>query len=287
MYLIELKMEKLLKSSLSIFMVLALLSACKKEPQNKRELAKKRYKEAVHFTQGSTPFQNGIVEALAIDPTYEQAVYELSVAHLKRGMPHKWKPQYEKAVKLDSTYRIPWRGYLYLWFYRDYKKAIADFDASDTLTPNFIDAPQGLSVDAWRGIAYLGLKDYTTSIAYFDKYITKETEDFGEENVDVTAFLYQGIAYLELENFDKAEACFDKLIKNSYGFSADGKYYKALIYHKQGKRNASKEMITEAIKDFNDGYFNNRPYVEALRQLYVEDLTDLKVIIENKKDQLP
>ncbi|MGB1041891.1 MAG: tetratricopeptide repeat protein [Tenacibaculum sp.] len=268
-------MEKLLKLFLSIIAVISLAS-CNQNEFTKRELAEKRYKEAIRFRQGSTPFQNGIVEAIAIDSTYPQAVYELSVAHLKRGMPHKWKPQYEKAVKLDSVTRIPWRGYLYLWFYRDYKKAIADFDASDVLTPNFIDAPQGLSVDAWRGIAYLGLKNYEKSIFYFDKYIDKEIADFSENSVDVTAFLYQGIAYLELENYPKALACFNKLIKNNYSFSADGKYYKALILAKQGKTAEANTMIDAAIKDFNDGYYNKRPYVETLRQLYLEDLLILK-----------
>lgn len=270
-------MEKLLKLSLSLI-VLMLMFSCKNETNtaNKRQLAEKRYKKAVMFRQGSIPFQNGIVEAIEIDPTYEQAVYELSVAHLKRGMPHKWLPQYDKAVKLDSIKRIPWRGYLYLWFYRDYKKAIADFDASDVLTPNFIDAPQGLSVDAWRGIAYLGLKDYEKSIFYFDKYITKEIKDFSENSVDVTAFLYQGIAYLELGEYDKAQASFDRLIKNSYGFSADAKYYKAFILKKQGEIKEAKSMIDTAIKDFNEGYYNKRPYVETLRQLYLGDLTDLK-----------
>ncbi|MCG8235081.1 tetratricopeptide repeat protein [Tenacibaculum finnmarkense] len=276
-------MEKLLKLSLSISIVLMVVS-CKKETvlntSEKRILAEKRYEKAVQFRQGSTAFQNGIAEAVAIDSTYEAAVYELSVAHLKRGMPHKWKPQYNKAVKLDSIKRIPWRGYLYLWFYRDYKKAIADFDMSDVLTPNFIDAPQGLSVDCWRGIAYLGLNDYKKAIFYFDKYITKEIKDFSEDSVDVTAFLYQGIAYLELENYTKAEASFNKMIKNSYGFSADAKYYKALILSKQGKTKEAKVMLNSALKDFNDGYYNKRPYIEALRQLYLGDYQELEASLE-------
>lgn len=273
-------MEKLLKLSLSLILIISFLS-CKNE-ESKRTLAVKRYKKAVFFTQGSTPFQNGIVEALKIDPTYEQGIYELSVAYLKRGMPNKWKPQYDKALKLDSVNRIPWRGYLYLWFYRDYKKAIADFDSSDILTPNFIDAPQGLSVDCWRGIAYLGLNDYKKAIFYFDKYIDKEIEDFSESSVDVTAFLYKGIAYLELENYVEAQLCFDRVIKNSYGFSADAKYYKAFIFKKQGEIEKATKLLDAAIKDFNDGYYNQRPYVETLRQLYLGDYKELQKSLSNK-----
>ena len=35
-------------------------------------------------------------------------------------------------------------------------------------------------------------------------------------------------------------------------------------------------MIEDAIVDFNNGYYNNRGYVETLRQIYLEDLEELK-----------
>ena len=249
--------------------------------EERRTLAEKTYNDAVKFRQGSTAFQNGIVDALAIDPEYEQGVYELSVAHLKRGMPHKWLPQYNKAVVLDSAYRIPWRGYLYLWFYRDYKKAIADFDASDTLTPNFIDAPQGHSVDYWRGIAYLGLKDYKNSIAYFEKHIKKETEEFGEDYVDLNAFLYNGIAYYESGNIEKALQNFDTHLKYASNLSADAKYYKAKILKANQNKKGALTYINEAINDYEVGYYNKRDYVETLRQLYYDDLLELRTAISN------
>ncbi|WP_055435992.1 tetratricopeptide repeat protein [Lacinutrix algicola] len=277
-------MEKSLKLYLSLFCLLVLFS-CKKEtsltPAEKRELAEKTYKKAIQFMQGSTAFQNGIAEAVAIDSTYEPGVYELSVADLKRGLPHKWLPQYNKAVKLDSVTRIPWRGYLYLWFYRDYKKAIADFDASDTLTPDFIDAPQGHSVDYWRGIAYLGLNDYKNSNAYFEKHIAKETKEFGEDYVDITAFLYNGISYFEAGNYEKALLNFNKQLEYSRNLSADAKYYKAQIFITEDKNKEALETINEAIDDFNQGYNNTRGYVETMKQIYIQDLTNLKSKIEN------
>ena len=264
-------MEKSLKSSLSIICILILFSC-----NSKREQAEAVYKRAIYYPQGSMMSINGIKRATEIDPTYQQAVYELSVAYLKRGLPHKWKPQYDKSVTLDSVQRIPWRGYLYLWFYRDYKKAIADFDASDILTPKFIDQPQGHSVDYWRGIAYLGLKDYTNSKAYFEKYIKQDIEEFGEDSVEVTAFLYLGIVYYETGDFDKALYNFNKQLEYSRNLSADAKYYKALIFSKQGNTEKAKTTLDSAIEDFNDSYFNSRPYVETLRQIYIEDLKSLK-----------
>lgn len=266
-------MARLLKLYLNIFVVLCLFSC-----QTKREKAEEAYSFGVtNFGQGSAGSINGIASAIEIDSTYEQAVYELSVAYLKRGMPHEWKAQYDKAVLLDSVTRIPWRGYLYLWFYRDYKKAIADFDTSDTLTPNFTDQPQGHSVDYWRGIAYLGLKDYDNSILYFDKYIHQEIEESGEDWVELTAFLYRGIAYYESGNYEKALYNFEKRLEHVRNLSADAKYYMALIAQQQGKIELAEELINTAIDEFKQGYFNNRPYVETLRQIYLEDLHALKL----------
>ncbi|WP_405385077.1 tetratricopeptide repeat protein [Maribacter sp. LLG6340-A2] len=268
-------MEKWLKFYLSAF-ILSLSISCSNNNNEKdaRTLAEERFKDAIFYRQGSVAFQNGIAEAVAIDPTYEPAVYELSVADLKRGLPHKWLPQYNKAVTLNPEQRIPWRGYLYLWFYRDYEKAIADFNASDSLTP-YLDYPQGHSVDFWRGIAYLGAKDYDNSIAYWDKHITKETEDSGEDWVELEAFLYRGIAYYEAGNSEKANENFDKVIQ-FFRNSADAKYYKAKLFLNKGDKKAALNMIDEAIVDFNNGYYNNRGYVETLRQIYLLDLEELK-----------
>lgn len=268
-------MARLLKLSLNICVVLCLFS-CK----SKREKAEASYNFGVtNFGQGSAGSINGIARAIEIDSTYEQAVYELSVGYLKRGMPHLWKEQYDKALLLDSVTRIPWRGYLYLWFYRDYKKAIADFDASDTLTPNFTDQPQGHSVDYWRGIAYLGLKDYDNSIVYFDTYINQEIEESGEDWVELTAFLYRGIAYYESGDFEKALYNFGKRLEHGRDLSADAKYYMALIAQEQGNLELAESLINSAIEEFKQGYFNNRPYVETLRQIYLEDLQTLKLAL--------
>ncbi|CAG2531652.1 Tetratricopeptide repeat-containing protein [Maribacter dokdonensis] len=268
-------MEKWSKLFLSSFTFLLSISCGKSDnAKNPRTLAEERFKDATFYMQGSVAFQNGIAEAVSIDPTFEPGVYELSVADLKRGLPNEWLPQYNKAVVLNPEQRIPWRGYLYLWFYRDYEKAIADFNASDTITP-YLDYPQGHSVDFWRGIAYLGAKDFDNSIAYWDKHITRETEDSGEDWVELEAFLYRGIAYYESDNKEKANENFDKVIQY-FTNSADAKYYKAKLLLNEGHKKAALNMINDAIVDFNNGYFYSHNYVEVLKQIYLLDLEELK-----------
>ena len=263
-------MEKLLKLFLSILVLFSLFS-CKNDKEQSLEIL-----EYGKYYQGSSQSLNPLSRAAELDSTNAEIYRELSIPYLKRGLPHIWKKHIDKAVLLNPIEWQGFRGYNYLWFYRDYKKAIADFDASDTLTPNFIDAPQGHSVDYWRGIAYLGLKNYEKSNWYFEKHITKETEDFGEDYVDVTAFLYNGISYFEAENYEKALLNFEKQLKYSRNLSADAKYYKAILLNIDNQVEESKMMIDSAIIDFNSGYYNNRPYVETLRQIYLEDLENFK-----------
>jgi len=224
--------------------------------------------------QGTPTCMNAFSFLLEIDSMNAEAYRELSIPYLKRGIPHNWEKWIDKAVQYDSVAWQPYRGYNYLWFYRDYKRAIADFDASDTLTPH-LDYPQGHSVDFWRGIAYLGLKDYENSISYWNKHINKETKDSGEDWVELEAFLYRGIAYYESDDHEKAIENFDKVI-HYFKQSADAKYYKALILKRSGETEDAISLVKEAITDFNNGFYNNRPYVETLRQIYIEDLEDLK-----------
>jgi tetratricopeptide (TPR) repeat protein len=270
-------MGTLLKYCLSCLFILVIF-ACKEDysklsKKERRALAEEVFKGGAHLFQGSPKSMSRIEKAIAIDSTYAEAIRELSVAYLKRGMPHKWKPIQDRAAQKDPKTWVPWRGYLYLYFYRDYQKAIADFNASDTLTP-YLDQPQGHSVDFWRGIAYLGLNDYENSIAYWDSHIQKETEEAGEDWVELEAFLYRGIAYYESGHKEKALADFNKII-HLFKNSADAKYYKAKVLSDFDKSEDALELAEEALSDFKSGYFNHYHYVELLRQLYLDDIEEL------------
>ena len=313
-------METLPKYFLSVLVVLCLFS-CEDESERKKRALDSFHYGMQHY-QGTEESINAFAKAVELDPTHAESWRELSIPFLKRGMPHLWKPYIDKAVELDPITWQGYRGYNYLWFYRDYKSAIADFDATDALTPNFTDAPQGHSVDYWRGIAYLGLKDYDNCIAYFDKHIQKETEETGEDWVEHEAFLYRGIAHFEknksktyLDNtpsrFQLALNDFNTILKYNTDF-ADAKYYKALTLFEESKmlqqrlqvENKTRsnnhrvklmkeqlqqnlieasQTINEAIESFQNGYSVRRPYVETIRQLYLEDFITLQLKITSQK----
>ncbi|MEL7002344.1 MAG: hypothetical protein AAFN93_06365 [Bacteroidota bacterium] len=230
--------------------------------------------------QGTPKAKELLDKILALDPENCDALRELSVPYLKRGIPHEWKPLFDKAVECDPVVWQPWRGYLYLFFYRDYEKAIADFNASDTLTPDFIDAPQGQSVNYWRGVAYLGKKDYKNSIDFFSRHISIASAELGENWVEPSSFLYKGIAQFRTDTLKEAEDNMLKMLKYNNDRSADAHYYLALIYNQTGELDSAKEHIESSLLDYKAGFYRYRPYVEEIEQIYPEQILSLKSEIE-------
>lgn len=222
----------LLRSFLNLLAIWIFFSCAEGEfsdltPEERKQLSNDRWYEEVAMHgfngefQGTPKAQTLLDEIISLNPDNCDALREKSVPFLKRGIPHQWKPLFDKAVECDPVTWQPWRGYLYLFFYRDYDKAIADFNASDTLTPHFIDAPQGQSVHYWRGLAYLGKSDSENSVRFFRMHLAAELQEASEEWIDPSTFLYLGVAQYELKNYEQSESNLMKMLKYNYGNSAE------------------------------------------------------------------
>jgi tetratricopeptide (TPR) repeat protein len=112
-------MAKSLKYCLS-FLALVALGNCK-EPGNFKDYSLSERKRLSveylengekNFSQGSPESMELIEIAIKLDSNNAAAWRELSVPYLKRGMPHEWKPLFDKAVEIDPIAWQGWRGYL-------------------------------------------------------------------------------------------------------------------------------------------------------------------------------
>ena len=251
------------------------------DSEEKKVLANQLLKGCGNYYQGSVPEQFLLEEAQYFDSENAAIWREMSVAWLKRGFGVKMAPYYQKAVELDPEKWIGMRGYIYLYFYRDYGRAIADFNATDTLTKDFVDHPQGQSVDYMRGICYYGLTDYNKALAYLNKYIESVMEKEGEAWVDPYAVLYRGLTFEKVGLDHRALEEFDRVIR-IYPNLSDPFYHKARIMTKKGKFVLALNLIGDARKYFERGYFHRRPYVEVLEQFYLADIKKLEEEINEK-----
>jgi tetratricopeptide (TPR) repeat protein len=91
-----------------------------------------------------------------------------------------------KAVELNPTSHLGYRGWIRLRKIRDYDNALSDFDRLDSLTPNFVDAPWGEDIDFLRGECYFGKKNYPKAIELFNRNIKNQKEDWA----DIHSFVY-------------------------------------------------------------------------------------------------
>ncbi|MEL6922720.1 MAG: tetratricopeptide repeat protein [Bacteroidota bacterium] len=270
----------------STLFVLLLLSwtACNEAPElyqrtfsesEKKDIAKHMLRAHGFHYQGSAPNQFHMEEAWALDSLNADIIREIGIPYLKRGITAGFYPPYQEAIRLNARSWQGWRGYLYLYFYRDYERAIADFNAMDTLTPNFVDYPQATSVHLMRAVAYLKLKDYDECLRFLDLHIEEELKTATEDWINPRTWLYLFMAHWEKGDLAKAETSLRRGLKNRPD-NADLWYWQAKLAVRQGQKSKAKAALEKAydllLKDFN----NYRPYVEEFFQIYESDVMGLK-----------
>jgi tetratricopeptide (TPR) repeat protein len=279
-----------MKGKISLILLIIIgLNACQQEPilykktfteeekgnlviQMMNDLLKKYY-------QGTVAERMVLEEALQFAPTSADLWRELGIPYGKRGIAAKYYEYYGKAVANDPTSWQGWRGYMYLYFYRDYERAIVDFNALDTLTPDFIDYPQATSVHFMRAIAYLKLGQYDQALSFLEAHIKEELRTTTEDYIDCKTFLYQGIAHYKKGAIEKARLSIARGLKNA-DYNADLWFWEAkLALHFKEKKRALAALEKAAIQ-LNKEYNNYRPYVEDFFQIYQADIDELREKIE-------
>ncbi|MEQ9263399.1 MAG: tetratricopeptide repeat protein [Owenweeksia sp.] len=241
--------------------------------EEKKELAKSLM-DAIHrYYQGSPPQRFILQEAVQYDSANGDVWREAGVPYLKRGLAAGFHKHYQKAVAHNPVVWTGWRGYIYLFFYRDYDRAIADFDAQDSLTPDLVDYPQSLSVDYLRGICYLQKQELDTALYYFDKHIRYEKEISGPEYVMPQAYLYEGIAFYKRGDFKAARACYDEGLK-LLPDNADLLLWKGKALWAQQKKKEAETILNRALESVRSGQKNTRPYVEEFYETYASTIEE-------------
>jgi tetratricopeptide (TPR) repeat protein len=269
----------------SLAVLLLLFASCSQREWYKKEvLDKEKYAEQLrigggYHYQGSVAEQFQLEEAMKLDSTDGSLWREIATAPLKRGIADKAFYYYQEGVKRKPEKWMGFRGYCYLYFYRDYERAIADFNNYDELMGQ-VEYSQGRNHDYMRGIAYYGLKDYSEAFNQLDRYIETATKEDGEDWVDVYAFLYRGLTHSKFERIEEAIADFDRVLKY-YPKLSDAYFHKARMLVARENFSDALELLDLAKEYHQQGYFNQEPYVEVIEQIYLEDIEELRQSISS------
>ena len=200
------------------------------------------------------------------NPNYE-IYHEISVQNTKNG-------NYQQAVKyLDIASKLNpevygYYGWLMLYYYRDYSKAISFLEKYDSLTPNFTDYPSGENINYLKGLALLNQKNYLASIEYFNKNIIEVKKTVGEKWIDPSVYYYLGIANYSIGDDVNAKLSFKKAIKY-YPQFCEAYFYLAKI-EKTNKNKLKK--LNKAKQLLNNGFSKKDVYVEIFNPIYLQDI---------------
>lgn len=194
---------------------------------------------------------------------------EYSVQFNKAGDFKKGFKYLDKAVALDPTLHLGYRGWIRLRKIRDFEKALIDFERLDSLTPNFVDAPWGEDIDFLRGECYFGQKDFNKAIKLFNRSIKNQKEDWA----DIQSFVYLGLCEYELGNYEKSISEFKRGLKQ-YEIICEAYFGMAKAYEKLGNIEKAKENILKAEENF--AYKRDDLYNEFLNEIYLPEILEFK-----------
>lgn len=214
-------------------------------------------------------------KAVEYDQENSDAWMERSVAFNKGGNFEEGFKYLNKAVELNPSSHLGYRGWIRLRKMRDYDKALTDFDRLDNLTPNFVDAPWGEDVDFLRGECYFGKKDYQKAIELFNRNIKNQKEDWA----DIHSFVYLGLCEYELGNYKKAITEFQRALKQTENVP-ESYFGMAKAYQKLGQIEMAKENILKA--ESNMHYKRDDVYNEFLNEIYMSEIQEFKQQLNKK-----
>lgn len=224
--------------------------------------------ETAHkYYQFSREFQTIMDRAIAIDPTFDYAYSEKSVAYLKSGDFLGWKPLIDKAVSLNPRGNLGYRGWCRYQFFRDYRGAIADIERLDSL----MDSNIGFSVNGdyhlniAKALCYkaIGQKDKAIDI------IEQQLKD-PQHEPGLYDHLHLGVLYLEKQEWDKAIQLFQ--LQSQHNELAENQYYLGVGYKNLGQVDAQQKALQKALDLYDEKRRMFDPYTTHLDKIYRVDI---------------
>lgn len=195
---------------------------------------------------------------------------ELSVQNTKNGNYVEAIAALEKAVTLDRRVN-GYYGWVLLYYYHDYVKALATLEKYDALTPNFSDAPMGEDIHFLKGLCWMQIKNYPKAIAEFTTCIDETTKSHGEDWVDLYTYVYKGICLHRQGKYREAIFNYDKTIKY-YKDCTEAYYYKGMAYVALAQKNEACENFNKARETAGRNNFHYDVYVELFDAVYMQDI---------------
>jgi len=226
-----------------------------------------------HLYFGMNDKGNAIIEHLLIkSDTFSGKDYrEWSVQNTKNGNYGIAIDKLEKAMQISPQNVSGYYGWVLLYYYRDYEKALITLEQHDAYTPNFSDAPVGEDIHYLKGLCHMQLENYQKAIDEFNIYIHNLAITQGEDFVDVYTFVQKGRCLTLLGNYKEAIQAYQKAIKY-YEDCSEAYYFMGLTQIKMNDKVNACHNFNISLKMINKGYKSSDNYVEYFHEIYPQQI---------------
>lgn len=242
-------------------------NAYKWEGNLKKYEACKKAKESEYYYQFNHKYHEILDEAIAIDPTYDDAYWAKSIAYLKSGDFLSWKKIIDEAVDLNPKKHLGYRGWCRYQFFRDYKGAIKDIEEFQKIIKGDVGYCQNGDYHLLiaKAICYKAIGEKEKAIQIIETYLEKN-----DNESDLFNFYHLGVLYFEKGNYKKALKYFQKQeVENNL---AENQYYISLCYKALKDFDAYKKKIEDSEKMYKEGYFMRDPYSYHYDKVYLSQI---------------
>lgn len=190
-----------------------------------------------------------------------------SVQNTKHGNYAEAIQALEKGLAINAKEIEGYYGWLLLYYYRDYEKALKHLNHYDNLTPQDVDAPVGENIHFLKGLCYYQMDQYQSAIKEFELNEKFEVSHFGQKNCNTYIYFYIARCYEKNGDLKQAETYYKKAIKQSR-FPVEADYYLGLLYIKTNKSDAGKKLLQSALAHIKQGYKQQDIYIELFDEVY-------------------
>jgi len=190
--------------------------------------------------------------ALLIDPTNDHMWQIKGVPYLKSGDYETAFRCYDKAVALNPQRWLSYRAFCKAIFLKDYQAALTDFEKADR-DPHTPKYEMDHTFHFYKGLCYLGMKDFNQARLSFEKSMLQRRKDSGEDGVHYLELFYLGVSWYRLGDYTQA-LTYLKQCETRYAQLPDLLYYMAAIYLEQKNTFLTMDYIKRAQTAMEQGY---------------------------------
>ncbi|MBE7685634.1 tetratricopeptide repeat protein [Tenacibaculum piscium] len=190
-----------------------------------------------------------------------------SIQNTKNGNYNKAIEYLDKASDLEPKEVDGYYGWLLLYYYRDYEKALFYLNRYDSFTPDFDDSVGDDNILYAKALCYKELGQYSKALELFDNAIKSELKEHGENWISHQVYFQKARTLHLLGQQKKAIEYYNKTIK-LWNKSSESFYYKGLAQIEINDSLVGRKNLDIALDLVTKGYKTSDGYVALFDEVY-------------------